>query len=442
MKRLKHQTFTATPLLLVACLYLFTTLRSASAQDTLTLPVFLRQAVSGFSLAKDRSLTDEINRFREKNLKSSFYPRLDLNAQAAYYSDVVTIDVPVTIPGLEFPQPYHDQYSVALELKQTIYDGGVTRQKYAIDRVQTEIRHQEVEVQVHQFRQKLTSLFFAAILLDDNEAILRENLAYLDTALYEMKAAVDQGMILQGEYSVLKASRVELEQQLVANRYDRKAITGIMAHYLDTTISDSVVLRVPEPKIPNTGLKRPEITLYRMQSQLLGENISLQKDLRKPHISGFGQLGYGRPGLNPLNEDFNTYYLLGATIRWNIWDWKQGNRNSRMLSLRQDQVGIQQEAFRDQVEEELIKIRQEISKLEELIRLDHRKAELRKEGMNAALHKLRGGTITPSEYEKYLISYRQALLELNLHKKQKQQKKVEYMITQGTVTEYENNNNE
>ena len=435
-------TFSATPVMLVACLSLLTTIRSASAQDTLTLPSFLRQAVSGFSLAQDRSLTEDINMLREKNLKSSFYPRLDLNAQAAYYSDVVTIDVPVSIPGLEFPQPYHDQYSVALELKQTIYDGGVTRQKYAIDRTQTEIRHQEVEVQLHRFRQKLASLFFSAILLDDNEAILRENLAYLDTALYEMKAAVDHGVILQGEYSVLEASRVGLEQQLAANRYDRKAITQIMAHYLDTTISDSVVLRVPEPKIPGTELKRPEITLYRMQSQLLGENISLQKDLRKPHISGFGQLGYGRPGLNPLNEDFNTYYLLGASIRWNIWDWKQGSRNSRVLSIRQDQVGMQQEAFRDQVEEELIRIRQEISKLEEFVRLDQRKAKLRQEGMNTALHKLRGGTITPSEYEKYLTSYRQALLELNLHRKQKQQKKVEYMITQGTVIEYENNNND
>ena len=69
MKRLRHQsfTFTATPLLLVACLYLFTTLRSASAQDTLTLPAFLRQAVSGFSLANDRSLTDDIKAQGEKS---------------------------------------------------------------------------------------------------------------------------------------------------------------------------------------------------------------------------------------------------------------------------------------------------------------------------------------------------------------------------------------
>ena len=49
----------------------------------------------------------------------------------------------------------------------------------------------------------------------------------------------------------------------------------------------------------------------------------------RPRVSAFGRAGYGRPGLNPLARDFDTYWLAGVQLQWTPWNWGRPRARSR-----------------------------------------------------------------------------------------------------------------
>ncbi|NOY36068.1 MAG: TolC family protein [Chlorobi bacterium] len=410
----------------------------AQNADTLTLPACLRLAGEKYPRAAEKQLLRDRMALENENLLRSFYPELNLKAQAVYYSDVVTIDAPAAIPGLQFPQPPNDQYSVALDVRQLIYDGGLTKRRKQLETEKTGLAQQDIEVKIYSFKQQLSNLFFSALFLDDNYKILDQNLHQLETTLTEAKTARDHGVILAGDMDVLLAAKLDIRQKMTANRHDREAVIGVLSYYLDTVFAKDIVLTVPLPVSASAAFSRPEFRFFSLQSSLLDINKQLQDAMRRPRVYGFGQVGYGRPGLNLLSENFNTYYLFGARLSWNIWDWNQSGRKKKILTLRQEQIKKQEDTFRQQVEASLIRINEEIRKLDELIVLDEEKVKLRKQITGEFERKLAGGTITPAEYEQQLTAFQNARIQLNLHQKQKLEKQIDYLVTNGNLTDYEN----
>ncbi len=49
-------------------------------------------------------------------------------------------------------------------------------------------------------------------------------------------------------------------------------------------------------------------------------------------------MGYGNPGLNMLSDKFDTYYIIGAKLRWNILDWNINRRNQQNIGFQLDLI--------------------------------------------------------------------------------------------------------
>ena len=64
-----------------------------------------------------------------------------------------------------------------------------------------------------------------------------------------------------------------------------------------------------------------------------------------PRVSGFGQFGYGRPGFNMLSNDFQPFYIVGAKLNWNLWNWRQSNNDKKLLDLQNNVLTVQKETF-------------------------------------------------------------------------------------------------
>ena len=407
--------------------------------DTLSLPACLRLATERFPLIAGKPILAKEITLEDESLKSAYYPEMDLGAQATYYSDVVTIDMNPPVPGITFPTPYHAQYALTLDVKQMIYDGGATKNQRQVKQRSIGLRQQDLEVKLYTFKQKLARIFFSALYLDDNYTILQQNMQQMDKALSEAETARRQGMLLQGDVNILKAARLDIRQKMAVNRHDRRAVTQLLGMYLDTVFDAGVVFTVPPPVPVSSPALRPEQQLFSMQRSWLDASIRLQKVQRRPKIYGFGQAGYGRPGLNPLNLDFKPFYLVGARITWNIWDWSRTNKQQKILTFEQQLVQNEEVQFHQEVDAGLIRIREEIAKLEEIIALDRERVTLRREISAEYADKLSGGTITPAEYERQFTAWQNAEIQLNLHMKQLMEKKIDYLITRGNLKDYEEN---
>ena len=65
-------------------------------------------------------------------------------------------------------------------------------------------------------------------------------------------------------------------------------------------------------------INRPELRALDAKSDLLElQNKQLTAGLM-PRIGAFFQGGYGRPGLNMLEDSFSPFYVAGVRLSWNM----------------------------------------------------------------------------------------------------------------------------
>ena len=81
-----------------------------------------------------------------------------------------------------------------------------------------------------------------------------------------------------------------------------------------------------------------------------------------PVLYAFGQTGYGKPGYNMMNQDWDFYYMVGAGLRWNIWDWSIPENEKQVIGYQQQLLQNQRATFDKELESQLV---QEEAKIEQ-----------------------------------------------------------------------------
>ena len=122
-----------------------------------------------------------------------------------------------------------------------------------------------------------------------------------------------------------------------------------------------------------------------------------------------------------LNNKFDTYYLVGIGLSWNVLDWKTTSRQQQVLKLQQDIVQTKQESFVRNIDlatDQQIKL---ISRLTELMKSDRELIEIRERITKTSASKLENGTITTADYIQDLNAETTARLALETRKIQLEQ---------------------
>jgi len=143
---------------------------------------------------------------------------------------------------------------------------------------------------------------------------------------------------------------------------------------------------------------RPEFAQFaRLREQLEAQKrlVSAQDDLR---LSAYGRAGVGRPGLDFLSHDVNPYWMAGVRVQWNPIRWGVPAREREALSLQQQAVQADEDAFarllRRSVQQDLATLDQ----LDEAAPLDDRIVALRESIERETSVRLAERVVTAAEY--------------------------------------------
>ena len=118
-----------------------------------------------------------------------------------------------------------------------------------------------------------------------------------------------------------------------------------------------------------------------------------------PKAAGFATLGYGNPpGSNFFRDEFAPYYILGASIKWNIFDWNKAKNEKQVISLQQNIIDNRKSELTDNLKRLLDAKSAEISNLKSLLESDAELIALRKRITAAAESQYENGTITATDY--------------------------------------------
>ncbi|WP_278036122.1 TolC family protein [Flavobacterium nitratireducens] len=147
-----------------------------------------------YPLAKQNELITKKTTLEIENSDKDYLPKVDLNAQATYQSDVT--QVPIKIPNSTINPLNKDQYRATLDVNQIIYNGGLHGLNNKLKNTQNQLQQQQIAVSLYQLKLKINQLYFSIFLLQERKAILLAKQKQLQSKIAEVKSGVKFGALL------------------------------------------------------------------------------------------------------------------------------------------------------------------------------------------------------------------------------------------------------
>jgi outer membrane protein TolC len=398
--------------------------------------------MAGSPLAKEPETFNTIWQLKDQNLKLGWLPSIDANASALYNSEVADISSALgslPIPGIAgaiSPLP-HDQYKFSIDINQAIYDGGAIKNARLLEESGRNINGKQSEVEIYKIKSQVNSYYFGILLLEGQQKLLDNYLAMIDKRLVSMQSALANDMILKSDIDILTYEKIKLKQQIIESDIRKEALLEILSDMTGVKITSSKELAVPvQTDEISDEIIRPELQLFDLRNIQLGSGLKIIESKRKPKAFGFATLGYGNPpGSNFFKDEFAPYYIVGAGIKWNIYDWNKSKNEKKDIHLQQQIIEGKKTDLSNNLKRMLNSKKAEIESLKSIVESDLELIALRNRITLAAESQYENGTITATEYLNELSSEQQAGINYEIHKINLALARVEYRIISGMEIE-------
>jgi len=405
------------------------------AQKILTLKECYEKAYANNALAGEESLYSGIWELKDKNLSKSWLPTLDANGSFLYNSAV--IDIASALGSTPFagaikPLP-HEQYKITMDINQVIYDGGVVKNSKSFEKADLIINQKQTETDLYKLRGQINTYYFNLLLLNRQKELLNSYLELIDKRILSLQSALNNGIIIKSDIDIMTSEKIRISQQLNENEIQQDALLKILAGLTGSEIEASAELVLPVISGElNKDLSRPELEMFDLRRDQLSAGIKVMESKRMPKAFGFATLGYGNPpGNNFFKDEFAPYYILGAGVKWNIFDWNKTKNERRVIGLQQEILEKRKSDLSDNLSRLLDAKNAEIEKTKSLLRSDTLLISIRKRITASAESQYENGTITATELLNEMNSERQAMINYEIHKISLVMAQVEYLNISG-----------
>lgn len=399
----------------------------AQGQPALSLQHCYERAESNYPLIKQRELIQRTGAYSMENASKGHLPQISVGGQATYQSEVTMI--PVEMPGVE--PLSKDQYRIFGEVSQTLYQGGLVSTRKQLEAASAEAEQRGFEAELYQVRSRIDDLFFGILLMQEQMAqteLVRQDLR---TTLRKVEAAIANGTALRSAGDVLKAELLRMDQRMAEMESTTDAYRHMLGLFTGETIDVTTVLEKPLPGGLGEEISRPELEVFDAQRYTLRVNEAMLSATRSPRVDIFVQGGYGRPGLNMLENEFGFYYLGGIRFSWLLSGNYTRKGEKEILELRRQSINVREETFRFNTNLSLTQHQREIAKLRRLIEIDDEIIALRTGVRRTAEAQLEQGVIASTDYVREVNAEDQAKQNRVLHETQLLLAQAKYRFTSG-----------
>ena len=342
-----------------------------------------RKAEANYPLVKQYGLIEQSRDYNLSNAAKSWLPQIQLSAKATYQSDVTKIPIDfsqITNPqmaDMKIPELRRDQYGAAIEISQTLWDGGISSAKRKTIQANADAEKADWEVSLYALKERVNQLFFGILICD---AMLEQNRVLQDELLRnfeQITALVKSGMANQADIDAVKVEQLKAKQNFTQISYSKKAYLQMLAAFIGEKLDENTTLQKSEVTFTNSNeISRPELLFF--DSKLLILN-ALEEEINADLMPKFGLFltgGYGNPGLNMLKDGFTAYYIGGIRLSWNIGAFYTNKNRLSLLNSNRNAIAIQRETFlfntslnRRSKESEVEKFREILESDDEIIAL-------------------------------------------------------------------------
>ena len=376
----------------------------ANGQEKITLAQCYEWARANYPQIRQYGLIGQTEQYNLSNAVKGWLPQVTVNAKATYQSDVTKLpfdadNLSAVMPGLEIPALSKDQYQVVAELNQNIWDGGTIHTSRQLTKAQAAADREQLESDLYTLNDRVNQLYFGCLL---QEELIRQNVLLqkeLQINIDRITAMMANGVANQSDRESMEVEFLNARQKEIELKASRVAFGRMLSAMIGKPYDKDRILEVPNvPGNPLSGeINRPELKALDAKSYLLElQNKQITSGLM-PRIGAFVQGGYGRPGLNMLEDSFDLFYIAGVRLSWNMGKLYTLKNDRRKVATTLQQVEVQRETFLFNTSLELMQQNTEIQKISDLMKADDEIIRLRTSIKKAAEVKLENGVISVTD---------------------------------------------
>lgn len=419
-----------------------TSVSAINAQKVVTLKECYDHAMTATALAGEKTSYMDISKLKDENLAKAWLPTLDANGSFIYNSSVIDFrSVLGALPqpgvvGIIKPLP-NEQYKVTLDINQVIYDGGAIKGARALEKADLNINEKQTETDLYKLKGQVNSYYFNLLLLARQKELLNNYLDIIKKRISSIQSGITNGVILKSDEDVIFSEKIKIEQQLAENEITKTAFLKVLSDLTGDTIESNAEFIQPSIAYElSDELTRPELQLFDMRKEQLQAGLKVIESNRMPKAYGFATFGYGNPpGSNFFRDEFAPYYIVGASLKWNIIDWNKSRNQKHIISYQQNILENRKIDLADNLKRLLETKKSEILSLQALIETDQELITLRKRITASSESQYKNGALTATDYMNELNSEKQAVINFELHKINLSMAKIEYLNISGKEIE-------
>jgi len=402
----------------------------AAKAQVFSLSVAEARARENYPLIKQRGLIEKTGVLTVSNLAKGYLPQLSLGAQGTYQSDVTKINIP-NAPFKVEPLS-KDQYKINLDVNQMIYDGGVIRNQTEVAKLQSSVEDNRLEVEMFKLRERVNQLYCSILYLDAMIAQVEIVKTDIGNGIKKVSAQLEGGIAFRSSLNVLKAEALKTEQRKIELEASRIGMLQVLGVLTDTVLNENSKFEIPVlGAVDPSSMLRPEMELFKSQLALQGKQYDLIRSKASPKASAFVQGGYGRPGLNMLQNAFDWYGIGGIRFNWMIGNLYTSSNEKQMAAIALKSIKVQEETFLKNSKAQVVQQLTEVSKLKKLMATDKEIIDLRESVKTSAAAQLEAGVITANDYLREVNAEDQSRQMLTAHALQLVQAELQLKLITG-----------
>lgn len=338
------------------------------------------------------------------NAARSWLPQVSFSAQATWQNRVPEFpsalsgmldQAGVSLRGLD-----KDQYKVALEVNQTIWDGGQSQADRRVIEATADEHRQATEVDLYAVKGRVNDLYFGILLLEERLGQTDLTIALLQSNLDKVRSLVTNGVAMQTDADAVEAELLSVQQQRVQIEASRASYRRMLELFIGQRLAE----RLERPELVGAvsgESARPELAWIDAQQERLAAQALSVKSATRPRFGVFAQGYYGYPGLDyfagMVSTDWTWNALIGVKMSWNFGAYYTKKNRLSNLRVVQQQLDIQRDVFLFNTDLQVAEEQGNISRLRRALADDDRIVALRRSVREAAESKLRNGVIDTND---------------------------------------------
>lgn len=386
----------------------------------LTIEQAQQLARENYPLIKKYDLIAQTEQFTLSNVSKGWLPQVTASAQATLQSSVValpeSLEKMMSGAGTEVLGLKKDQYKIALDVSQMVYDGGSIASGRDVARARSRVDEAATDVGLYALRQRVNDIFFSLLLTEERLSLNNEVQVLLQSSEDRLSSMVKGGVATESDADAVRVERLTSVQQHTQLESQRSALRRVLALYIGREFGE---IAKPVELTPSLTVARPELRHFDSQILLAeARDRALASGLR-PKVSIFAQGFYGYPGFNMYEDmfahDFSFNGLIGARIVWNIGALYTYRNDRRNLQAERSMVENARETFLFNTALQTAQESETVAGYRRMIADDDRIISLRRSVRMAAESKLAHGIVDVNSLVQEITRENQASINRSTH---------------------------